>query len=161
MAAYLCRELTGQSYPAIGAQMGGRDHTTTLFSYRRVRDWVNEGVWGLPEALDRLRAEIIAAAEARQQREAEMRLSFAPPPEQQITRAMLSEKTGRTRWTVNQMNKLRELRQQKLSRHQIAEAMGRSVCAIAHKVKDMGLPRLDRHDVTAWMSLGGELEHAT
>jgi hypothetical protein len=36
-AMYLCRELTGRSYPAIGQLMGDRDHTTILFGYRKVR----------------------------------------------------------------------------------------------------------------------------
>ena len=35
IAMYLARELTGQSLPAIGRQLGGRDHTTVLHACRR------------------------------------------------------------------------------------------------------------------------------
>jgi chromosomal replication initiator protein len=37
IAMYLCRELTGLSFPAIAGEFGGRDHTTALHAYRRIR----------------------------------------------------------------------------------------------------------------------------
>lgn len=40
LAMYLCRQLTGRSYPAIGQHMGDRDHTTVLHGYRKVRTLV-------------------------------------------------------------------------------------------------------------------------
>ena len=36
IAIYLARELTGLSYPALGAAFGGRDHTTMLHAVRRI-----------------------------------------------------------------------------------------------------------------------------
>ena len=35
IAMYLCRLMTGQSYPFIGRCFGGRDHTTVLYAYRK------------------------------------------------------------------------------------------------------------------------------
>jgi len=40
IAIYLARELTGESYPALGAAFGGRDHTTMLHAVRRIEDLV-------------------------------------------------------------------------------------------------------------------------
>jgi chromosomal replication initiator protein len=37
IAMYLSRELTGDSYPSIAEQFGGRDHTTVLHAHRRVK----------------------------------------------------------------------------------------------------------------------------
>jgi chromosomal replication initiator protein len=37
VAMYLARELTGESLPAIGRQFGGRDHTTVLHAWRRIK----------------------------------------------------------------------------------------------------------------------------
>lgn len=36
IAMYLCKELTGASYPEIGAEFGDRDHTTVIHSYRKI-----------------------------------------------------------------------------------------------------------------------------
>ena len=38
VAIYLARELTPLSYADIGQMLGGRDHTTIMHSYRRIRD---------------------------------------------------------------------------------------------------------------------------
>ncbi len=38
LAMYLSRELTSESFPAIGRQFGGRDHTTVLHAWRRTAD---------------------------------------------------------------------------------------------------------------------------
>jgi hypothetical protein len=37
VAAYLCRELTDASYPMIGRELGGKDHSTALFADRKIR----------------------------------------------------------------------------------------------------------------------------
>ena len=37
IAMYLLREETDASLPQIGAELGGRDHTTVLYGYERVR----------------------------------------------------------------------------------------------------------------------------
>jgi chromosomal replication initiator protein len=36
VAMYLCKELTGASYPEIGMEFGGRDHTTVMHSCRKI-----------------------------------------------------------------------------------------------------------------------------
>lgn len=36
VAMYLCKELTGASYPEIGLEFGGRDHTTVMHSCRKI-----------------------------------------------------------------------------------------------------------------------------
>lgn len=36
VAMYLCKELTGSSYPEIGSEFGGRDHTTVMHSCRKI-----------------------------------------------------------------------------------------------------------------------------
>ena len=42
IAMYLMREETGSSYPRIGAELGGRDHTTILYGYERIRSRMEE-----------------------------------------------------------------------------------------------------------------------
>lgn len=43
IAMYLCRKLTDASYPQIGEQFGGRDHTTVLHAYEKVeKDILND-----------------------------------------------------------------------------------------------------------------------
>lgn len=37
IAMYLCRDLTTKSFPEIGRRFGGRDHTTALHSYQKIR----------------------------------------------------------------------------------------------------------------------------
>ena len=39
---YLLREETHASLPQIGAELGGRDHTTVLYGYERVRSRLEE-----------------------------------------------------------------------------------------------------------------------
>lgn len=36
VAMYLCKELTGRSYPEIGRRFGGRDHTTAIHAVRKI-----------------------------------------------------------------------------------------------------------------------------
>ncbi len=55
VAMYLIREETEASFPQIGAYLGGRDHTTVLYGYERIRARV--------EADDRLRREVLALKE--------------------------------------------------------------------------------------------------
>ncbi|MGL5405941.1 MAG: chromosomal replication initiator protein DnaA [Propionibacteriaceae bacterium] len=42
IAMYLCRELTDLSLPKIGAQFGGRDHTTVMHADKKVRQMLSE-----------------------------------------------------------------------------------------------------------------------
>lgn len=42
IAMYLCRELTDLSLPKIGQEFGGRDHTTVMHAYRKIRDQMSE-----------------------------------------------------------------------------------------------------------------------
>lgn len=50
VAMYLCRELTKRSLPQIGAQFGGRDHTTILHAVRAVPGFMESD----PEFRDRV-----------------------------------------------------------------------------------------------------------
>lgn len=42
IAMYLCREYTKSSLPDIGRQFGGKDHTTVIFSYKKISKIVKE-----------------------------------------------------------------------------------------------------------------------
>jgi len=42
IAMYICREYTQASLPEIGRQFGGKDHTTVIFSYRKVSGLIKE-----------------------------------------------------------------------------------------------------------------------
>lgn len=42
IAMYLCRKHAGASYPEIGKAFGGKDHTTALNAYNRIRDRLEE-----------------------------------------------------------------------------------------------------------------------
>jgi chromosomal replication initiator protein len=42
IAMYICREFTQASLPEIGRQFGGKDHTTVIFSHRKVSGLVKE-----------------------------------------------------------------------------------------------------------------------
>jgi chromosomal replication initiator protein len=54
IAIYLARELTNSSYPAIGKAFG-RDHSTIMHSYQRVKEWVKVPLFrGEIEELKRL-----------------------------------------------------------------------------------------------------------
>jgi chromosomal replication initiator protein len=61
---YMARELTGMSFPRIGAWFGGRDHTTVMKACAKVRRWLaGEGDQIVVEDLAQIRARL-AAAEA-------------------------------------------------------------------------------------------------
>ncbi|MBF0610708.1 MAG: chromosomal replication initiator protein DnaA [Magnetococcales bacterium] len=53
VAMYLCKRLTDQSYPEIGHQFGGRDHTTVLHAVRKIEETKNQDN-GLGEDLETL-----------------------------------------------------------------------------------------------------------
>lgn len=42
IAMYLLRELTEMSLPRIGQELGGRDHTTVMYAYRKIHDLMAE-----------------------------------------------------------------------------------------------------------------------
>ena len=42
IAMYLCREHTKSSLPEIGKQFGGKDHTTVLFSHKKISNIVKK-----------------------------------------------------------------------------------------------------------------------
>ncbi len=44
MACYLLREITHKSFPTIGGILGSRDHTTTLYSYRKIERQIREKI---------------------------------------------------------------------------------------------------------------------
>jgi chromosomal replication initiator protein len=39
---YVCRELTDLSYPQIGKEFGGRDHTTVIHAYDKIANLMQE-----------------------------------------------------------------------------------------------------------------------
>jgi len=53
IAMYVCRELTDLSYPQIGREFGGRDHTTVIYAYDKVADQMTEKheTWASVDAL--------------------------------------------------------------------------------------------------------------
>jgi len=56
VAMYLCRKALGSSYPEIGQQFGGKDHTTAMAAVRKIQRLVSEDVEirSRIEALERL-----------------------------------------------------------------------------------------------------------
>ena len=42
IAMYLCREHTKSSLPEIGRQFGGKDHTTVIFSHKKISNKIKE-----------------------------------------------------------------------------------------------------------------------
>ena len=38
IAMYLCRELTDCSFPEIGEKFGGKDHTTIIHAWRKIKE---------------------------------------------------------------------------------------------------------------------------
>ena len=58
IAMYLCRELTDASYPEIGRQFGGKDHTTIIHACRQVAK-AKETDTGLHTTLETLKEQIL------------------------------------------------------------------------------------------------------
>ena len=42
IAMYLCRTLTEETYPRIGLEFGGRDHSTVIFAYEKIEKMISE-----------------------------------------------------------------------------------------------------------------------
>ncbi len=42
MAMYLCRKITGESFPDIGAKIGGKDHSTVIYANNKMKKLVEE-----------------------------------------------------------------------------------------------------------------------
>ncbi|AKX92832.1 chromosomal replication initiator protein DnaA [Moorella thermoacetica] len=57
IAMYLCRELTESSLPDIGKEFGGRDHTTVLHAYDKIRDDLNTDP-SLPQVIAQIRQQL-------------------------------------------------------------------------------------------------------
>jgi chromosomal replication initiator protein len=55
VAMYLIREETDASLPAVGESLGGRDHTTIMYGYKKIADMI--------ERDDNLRRQMIAIRE--------------------------------------------------------------------------------------------------
>lgn len=64
VAIFLARELTDKSYPQLGRDFGGRDHTTCLFAYRKILR-VSRANPDLAKALDDYRARILERVASR------------------------------------------------------------------------------------------------
>ena len=58
IAMYLCRELTDASYPEIGRQFGGKDHTTIIHACRQVAK-AKEADTGLQTTIESLKEQIL------------------------------------------------------------------------------------------------------
>lgn len=80
-AAALARELTGHSFPVLGRHFGGRDHTTILYSFRKVQE---RAQWDTAMAarLDACRAQLAAIVAKRAAQTAAQGTSsdWSPPP---------------------------------------------------------------------------------
>jgi chromosomal replication initiator protein len=60
IAMYLCRELTDSSYPEIGRQFGGKDHTTIIHAYKQIIK-AKDSDTVLSATLDSLKEQILRA----------------------------------------------------------------------------------------------------
>lgn len=58
VAMYLCRELTLRSFPDIGRRIGGRDHTTALHGWRKVKWMIEDGDTELAAQIDKIKWEL-------------------------------------------------------------------------------------------------------
>lgn len=55
VAMYLCRELTPRSFPEIGRRIGGRDHTTALHGWRKIKWMIEDGDTELADQITRIK----------------------------------------------------------------------------------------------------------
>ena len=85
IAAYLCREMTQCSYPEIGRAFGDRDHTTVLFSFRKIARLRADSA-ELEATLETYRADIRSVAEARMAAEDAVRIVPAYIPDKEFVR---------------------------------------------------------------------------
>lgn len=77
-AMALARELTGQSYPAIGFQFGDRDHTTILHAFRKIRA-LQASDPAYAAELENMRSAVYAMASERIARQGTS-TEWSPPP---------------------------------------------------------------------------------
>jgi chromosomal replication initiator protein len=61
---YLARVHTTRSFPEIGRKLGGRDHTTCLHGYRKIKKLVDNGEIEVPSYIDILTFQIIREQES-------------------------------------------------------------------------------------------------
>ncbi len=54
IAMYLAKDLTGLSLPEVGRKFGGRDHTTVLHAFRKIR-WLVENDVAVAEQIQRIK----------------------------------------------------------------------------------------------------------
>lgn len=85
IAAYLCREMTQCSYPEIGRAFGDRDHTTILFSFRKIARLRADSA-ELEATLEAYRIDIRSVAEARIAAEDAVRIVPAYIPDKEFVR---------------------------------------------------------------------------
>jgi len=57
IAMYLCREITGESFPKIGEFFGGRDHTTVLHAYQKITGEIKTNE-SLKDIIDKVQKEL-------------------------------------------------------------------------------------------------------
>lgn len=85
IAAYLCREMTQCSYTEIGRAFGDRDHTTILFSFRKIARLRADSA-ELEATLEAYRIDIRSVAEARIAAEDAVRIVPAYIPDKEFVR---------------------------------------------------------------------------
>ncbi len=56
IAMYLCRELTDESFPKIGKEFGGKDHTTVLYAHDKISSQLDQDA-ELRQTIDQLKTE--------------------------------------------------------------------------------------------------------
>jgi len=96
IAQYLCREMTPASYPEIGRAFGGRDHTTVLFSFRKL-EAMRAASEQLESILEIYRRDIHEAAEIRIAAEDAIRIVPAHLPNKEYDRMKRAALRARAR----------------------------------------------------------------
>ena len=102
IAAYLCREMTQCSYPEIGRAFGDRDHTTVLFSFRKIKRLRADSA-ELEATLEAYRIDIRSVAEARMAAEDAVRIFPAAIPDKEFVRM---ESAKRRYWARQRNNRV-------------------------------------------------------
>jgi chromosomal replication initiator protein len=54
---YLCRKLTDESFPKIGIEFGGKDHSTVMHSYEKIEQEIKHNK-SFAEIIDKLEKDI-------------------------------------------------------------------------------------------------------